>query len=101
MTGHRLHDLRSLAVHREAVRVLEEHPERADRPLAVLSRWERTTAAHSLSLLHEWRAIIEGRLWHLAVADNDHGQQLRQASPLSFVLDEAVRNDIRKRYRRE
>jgi hypothetical protein len=88
-------------MHKEAVRVLEEHPERAERALAVLSRWERTTAAHSLPLLHEWRAIIEGRAWHLAVADNDHGQQLRQASPLAFVLDEAVRNDIRKQFPRE
>jgi hypothetical protein len=101
MPGHRLHDLRSLALHEAAVRVLEANPERAERALEVLARWELTTPAHTLPLLREWRHIIENRLWHIAVEDNDKGQQLRQASPLPFVLDEDERDDIRRRFHRE
>ena len=54
----------------------------------------------SKPLRDEWRRIIENKLWVLAVEDSDRGQQLRQASPLGFVLDEATRSAIFERYRR-
>ena len=53
-----------------------------------------------MPLWNEWRRIIEGRLWELAIQDNDRGQQLRQASPLGFVLSEDQRNAIFQRFRR-
>lgn len=102
MPGHRLHDLRSLALYQAAVHMLQEDPARAERALEVLDRRERTTAAPMLPHFHEWRRIVEGRLWHLAVEDSDRGQQLGQASPLSFVLDEVERDAIRQqRFQRE
>jgi hypothetical protein len=100
VSSHARHDLRSLALHREAVRVLREQPERAARVLEVLARWEFAGDSHTKPLWEEWRRIIEGKLWHLAVEESDRGQQLRQASPLGFVLDEDLRAAIFDRFRR-
>lgn len=100
LDGHQRQDLRSLALHQEAVRVLRQHPERAERALQVLSRWDSTADPHSKSLRDEWRRIIKGRLWHFAVEDSERGKQLRQASPLGFVLDDSVRSEILLRYSR-
>lgn len=100
MNGHARHDLRSLAMHQEAVRILREHPEKAARALEVLSRWQAKGDVHTMPLWNEWRRIIEEKLWHLAVEESDRGQQLRQASPLSFVIDEDTRMEIFDRFRR-
>ena len=100
MNGHLRHDLRSLALHQEAVRVLRERPEKASRVLEVLARWEATGDPHTKPLWEEWRRIVEGKLWHIAVEESDRGQQLRQASPLGFVLNEDQRTAIFDRYRR-
>jgi uncharacterized protein (DUF433 family) len=96
---HRRQDLRSLDLHLEAVRVLKEHPERIQRALEVLDRWEVAVDPRSKPLLDEWRRIIADRLWDLAVEDSDRGQQLRQASPLSFVLEPSVRDEVIHRWR--
>jgi hypothetical protein len=90
MSTHLRHDLRSLALHQEAVRVLRAHPEKSARKGDV----------HTMPLWEEWRRIIEGQLWELAVQDNDIGQQLRQASPLGFILSEDKRAEIFERFRR-
>lgn len=97
---HRRQDLRSLALHQEAVKVLRGHPERAQRALQVLARWEGSADPHSQPLREEWRRIITGRLWKLAVEESEQGRQLRQASPLGFVLDDSVRSEILRRYSR-
>jgi hypothetical protein len=100
MDLHRRQDLRSLALHEEAVGVLQSHPESAERALQVLDQWETAADPASKPLRDEWRRIIENKLWPLALEDSDRGQQLRQASPLGFVLDEATRSVILERYRR-
>ena len=100
MDLHRRQDLRSLALHEEAVRVLRAHPESTQRALEVLVHWETAADPTSKPLRQEWRRIIENKLWALAVEDSERGQQLRQASPLGFVLDEATRSAILERYRR-
>ena len=97
---HRRQDLRSLALHEQAVRILREHPDKAARALEVLARWEAKGDVHCQPLWDEWRRIIESSLWHVAVEDSDRGQQLRQASPLGFVLTEAERAEIFERFRR-
>ena len=100
MSTHLRHDLRSLALHQEAVRVLRAHPEKADLALEVLTRWQAQGDIHTMPLWDEWRRIIEGQLWELAIQDNDRGQQLRQASPLGFVLSNDKRAEIMARFRR-
>lgn len=99
MGRHQLYDLRSLALHEAAVAVLRAHPARAERALAILARWEATGDRRTKPLWDEWRRIIRHQEWHLAVEDSDRGQQLRQASPLSFVLDAEVREEILKGFR--
>lgn len=99
MGRHQLHDLRSLALHEAAVAVLRAHPERAERALATLARWEASGDRRTKSLWDEWRRIIEQREWNLAVEDSDRGQQLRQASPLSFVLTVEARAEILRKFR--
>ncbi|GAB3645028.1 hypothetical protein [Ramlibacter alkalitolerans] len=98
---HRAQDLRSLELHVEAVKVLREHPEKVSRVLQVLDNWDQLGDSHSKPLRDEWRRIIEGRHWDEALAENDRGQQLRQASPLGFLVDPAVRAEILMRYRRK
>ena len=96
---HRRQDLRSLDLHREAVRVLEQHPEQERRVLEVLDRWEWMAGNDANPLFAEWRRIVEERLWELALEDSDRGQQLRQASPLGFALEPTVRDEIVSRWR--
>lgn len=97
---HRRQDLCSLDLHREAVRVLKEQPEKAARALQVLERWQAKREAHCSPLWDEWKRIIEGRLWGIAVEESERGQQLRQASPLCFVLEPGVRDGIVRRWSR-
>jgi hypothetical protein len=101
MSTHLRNDQRSLALHEEAVRVLREHPEKAAVALEVLTRWQSAGDVHTMPLWNEWRRIIEGALWEIAVEDSDRGQQLRQASPLGFVLTPEQRNAISARFRRD
>ena len=94
VSSHERHDRRSLALHVEAVRVLQEQPELAQRALDVLDRWEAVADPHSKPLRDEWRRIVVGKLWALAIEPSERGNQLRQASPLGFVLDPSKREGI-------
>lgn len=97
MNGHLRHDLRSLALNQEAVRVLRAHPEVAARALECSCAGRQ--GEDRQPLWDEWHRIIEDQLWDLAVEESDRGQQLRQASPLSFVLTEDHRSAILHRFR--
>ena len=94
VSSHERHDRRSLALHVEAVRVLQAKPELAQRVLEVLNHWEAVADPHSKTLRDEWRHIVEGKLWALAIEPSERGNQLRQASPLGFVLDPSKREGI-------
>jgi hypothetical protein len=100
MDLHRRQDLRSLAFHRAAVKVLTEHPELAQRVMDVLARWEKVADPRSLALRTEWRRIVAEKAWHLALEESDRGQQLRQASPLGFVLTREQRQAVLDAWRR-
>ena len=95
---HERQDARSLALHEAAVTQLRAHPELAERALAILKNWETLAHAASRPLRNEWKIIIIARRWDLAVADTERGNELRQASPLVFVLDRSVRVEIRRRF---
>ena len=70
------------------------------RPADRLRFWRDGRLRNCQPLWEEWRRIIEQRLWNLAVEESDRGQQLRQASPLAFVLSEEQRAAIFDRFRR-
>ena len=98
---HRRQDLRSLALHKEAVRVLRLDPELSRRAVLVLDRWDKGKDGNSSTLRAEWRRIIERQLWDLAIEDSERGNQLREASPLGFVLKPRTRDDILRRFSRD
>lgn len=91
---HRAQDYQSLLLHCAAVKLLLEEPALADRSLATLTRWRQTTAPCSHSLLDEWQDILIKKEWHRAVAEDERGNELRQASPLGTVLPEGARNAV-------
>jgi transcriptional regulator with XRE-family HTH domain len=97
---HQRQDERSLALHEEAVKVLRREPERAQKALQVLQKWETLADPHSKPLRDEWRRIITRKLWDVAAERSERGAQLRQASPLGFVLEPEVRQEILRRYSR-
>lgn len=99
MALHAEQDARSLALHREAIRLLKRHPELVAKVREVLDHWDQLADPHSKPLRDEWRRIVDGRLWRLATARTQRGYQLRQASPLGFVVDAETRARILRRSR--
>ena len=91
---HRAQDYQSLLLHCAAVKLLLDKPALADRALATLDRWRQTTSPCSHSLLDEWQDILIKKEWHRAVAEDERGNELRQASPLGAVLPEAARHAV-------
>ena len=84
-------DLQSLLMHREAVQRLLAEPALAKRAQRTLKRWRANADPRSHELLDEWERILHERDWAAALQENERGQQLRQASPLSTLLPEDVR----------
>ena len=91
---HRVQDYQSLLLHCAAVKLLLEEPGLADRALATLARWRQSTDPCSHSLLDEWHDILINKEWHRAVAGDERGNALRQASPLGAVLPEGARKAV-------
>lgn len=91
-TRHQLQDLQSLALHRQAVRVVQQDPVLLDRANKILSRWLTTTPnSRSAPLWQEWEQILKYQSWRKILRSSQRAQQLRQASPLVTVLPEAIR----------
>ena len=65
--------------------------------LATLNRWQDTADPRGHELLDEWRRILHKREWHLAVAPDERGNRLRQASPLATLLPDEKRLGIIRR----
>jgi len=84
-------------MHVEAVRLLKQKPHLVARALSTLERWRESADPRSFQLLDEWRHILEKREWHLAVAPDERGNQLRQASPLATLLLEEKRLEVIRR----
>lgn len=78
--------------------MLRDNPALAAKALSVLSRWESVADTRSTRLRETWREIILQRRWDEAVEESERGNQLRQASPLGFVLPVQTRDDIMKRF---
>jgi hypothetical protein len=92
-------EARRFALHQAAVRMLREHPERAQRALQTLERW-MARGFPDVALAQEWRDIIERRDWDVLLADSDRGKRLRKGSPMSCVVDHEERLSIFQRFAR-
>lgn len=88
---HRLSDLQSLQLTQAAVELLIRHPERRAAALATLEHWDRVAPGDSAPLRRLWRDLLTRGDYAAALAPDDLGQQLRQASPLARVLPAADR----------
>lgn len=84
-------DLQSLLLHREAVALLRTDPGLVARLERTLTRWLQRDDPNSRPLLERWCDIIAARDWDAALAEDEEGQQLRQASPLPTLLPEQTR----------
>jgi hypothetical protein len=59
-----------------------------------LGRWLQSGPSRSSSLWKEWQTILAQGQWRKALGRTRRAQELRQASPLTTVLPEPVRQDI-------
>lgn len=97
LAQHAAQDYQSLLMHVAAVRMLKQNPRLVDRALTTLERWRETADPHSYPLLDQWGRILETREWRIAVAPDERGNQLRQASPLATLLPQQKRLAIIRR----
>ncbi|PTT21624.1 transcriptional regulator [Acidovorax sp. HMWF029] len=93
-TRHRIQDLRSLALHEEAVRRVRADPALIQQAQAVLQKWLDAGDQRSASLWVEWKDILEHRKWRKALGRTHRAQELRQASPMTAVMPPEVRKRI-------
>ena len=101
---HRLHDQRSLAMHRLIAEKLAHDPSLLDVALATIARWRATTSANSLPYLDAWQAIIEQGLEATIAAATDpseRGIQMRQAAPFTGILSQEERAAFMAAWHRE
>jgi hypothetical protein len=88
---HRMQDLQSWLMHREAVQLVRADPALATKAEATLERWMSSVDPYSRPLLERWAAIIAAKDWDAVLANSGEAQQLRQASPFAGVLPEDTR----------
>lgn len=91
---HGAQDYQSLLMHVAAVQLLKLDPSLIGKAVATLSRWRVTADPRSYPLLDEWKRILKRKDWSLAIAQSEHGNQLRQASPLATLLPQETRLEI-------
>lgn len=91
---HQAQDLLSLALHKEAVRLIQANPELLVRAQNTLKRWRANGPSRSESLWAEWDEILTHSRWRKALGRTRRAQELRQASPLPTVLPEEVRLEV-------
>jgi hypothetical protein len=88
---HAAHDMASMVLHQEAVKLLRKDPSLVGKAKATLRRWQSGGHANTMPLWDEWDRILDRQDWKRAVANTQRGQQLRQASPLPVLLPQATR----------
>lgn len=93
-TRHQIQDLQSLALHEEAVRRVRADPALLQQAQATLERWQQGGPSRASSLWNEWKTILAQGQWRKALGRTRRAQALRQASPLTTVLPEDVRQNI-------
>lgn len=83
---HQEQDARSLALHTAAVDLMRSDDALIQRALDILARWDTHVSTCSKPLRDEWVRILRERDWELALSVSERGNQLRQASPVSWLL---------------
>lgn len=91
---HEIQDLQSLALHEEAVRFIRSDPTLLHQAEETLQRWILSGNSRSSGLWKEWQDILGHAKWRKVLGRTRRAQELRQASPLTTVLPDPVRQSI-------
>lgn len=91
---HEIQDLQSLALHEEAVRLIRSDPALLHQAEETLQRWLLSGNSRSSGLWKEWQDILGHGKWRKVLGRTRRAQELRQASPLTTVLPDPVRESI-------
>lgn len=91
---HEIQDLQSLALHEEAVRLIRSDPALLHQAEETLQRWRLSGNSRSSGLWKEWEDILGNGKWRKVLGRTRRAQELRQASPLTTVLPDPVRQSI-------
>jgi len=91
---HQLQDLQSLALHEEAVRLVRADPALLRQAQETLDRWLGAGSSRTSNLWSEWQEILREGRWRRILGKTRRAQELRQASPLTAVLPEPVRQNV-------
>lgn len=91
---HQAQDLQSLALHEEAVRLIRSNPALLEQAEETLARWLLAGNSRSSGLWREWQDILRHGKWRKVLGRTRRAQELRQASPLTTVLPEDVRQSV-------
>jgi len=91
---HEIQDLQSLEMHEEAVRLVRSDPALLHQAEETLQRWLQSGTSRSCGLWREWQDILGQGKWRKVLGRTRRAQELRQASPLTSVLPNAVRHSI-------
>lgn len=93
--GHQAQDLQSLALHTAAVQLLKENPELVSQARQLVERWlNENPDSRTVELWRQWADHLDKRRFSRILGRSAHAQQMRQASPLPYVLPEATRMAI-------
>ena len=88
------HDQRSLAWHRHVIARMRSNGALLEKAWATLERWTARGPMPNRGYLSEWRAAMDAGLDavdHLATAEGEHANALRQCSPISGILSNKER----------
>ena len=91
---HQVQDLQSLALHEEAVRLIRSDPALLLQAQDTLERWLSLGNSRASGLWREWQEILRQVKWRKVLGRTRRAQELRQASPLTTVLPDQVRQSI-------
>lgn len=83
------HDARSLAWHRHVVARMRDDPALLDKAHAILAHWKSLGPRPNRDYLAAWQAALTlgmDAVEQLASDESEHGNALRQCSPISSVL---------------
>jgi transcriptional regulator with XRE-family HTH domain len=91
---HQVQDLQSMALHEAAVRLARADPALVKQAMDTVERWLTAGDSRSSGLWQEWREILSKGAWRKVLVRTRRAQALRQASPLTTVLPDNVRQSI-------
>jgi len=104
LIGHELIDMRSLELHREIVRLIDNDPEKSG-----LKNTRRKLGKYLLKFpncqsMREWEKILSKNPWEkirgILLSNNENSKRLRQSTPFTSIPSD-IREKIFRKYRKK